>query len=67
MITKKREQKILAAGFNAGRFTERSEIIHYLKKRMEELKCCDKEDSCNDLWHFANGIVEDITREEYNG
>jgi hypothetical protein len=67
MITKKREQKILAAGFNAGRFTEQAAVIHYLKARIKDLKQCGEDDSCNDLWHFADGILEDIMGDEHHG
>ena len=40
---------------------ERERVIKYLLRRMDELEQCGKDDSCNDLWHFAEGLIEDIT------
>lgn len=67
MISRKREQKIILSGVNAGMFLERQAILSYLKSRMADLHECQKNDTCNDLWHFANGLVEDITEGEHNG
>lgn len=51
--------------FVLGEKAERERVIKYLKRRLAELKECDKNDSCNDLWHFAQGLIEDITEGEH--
>ena len=48
-----------------GSKAERERVIKYLERRMAELKECGKDDSCNDLWHFAQGLIEDITEGEH--
>lgn len=49
----------------AGAMAERERVLKYLLRRMDELEQCRKNDSCNDLWHFAEGLVEDITEGEH--
>ena len=48
-----------------GRKIERERVIAYLKRRMDELDKCGKDDSCNDLWHFTEGLIEDLIEGEY--
>ena len=48
-----------------GSKAERERVIKYLERRMAELKECGKDDTCNDLWHFTQGLIEDITEGEH--
>jgi hypothetical protein len=48
-----------------GSKAERERVVKYLKRRVAELKECRKDDTCNDLWHFAQGLIEDITEGEH--
>lgn len=48
-----------------GSKAERQRIIKYLERRAADLKECGKDDTCNDLWHFAQGLIEDITEGEH--
>lgn len=53
--------------FVLGEQAERERVIKYLEHRLAELKECTKNDSCNDLRHFTQGLIEDITEGEHNG
>lgn len=53
------------AGAKAAANVERERVLTYLQLRANELMECGKDDSCNDLWHFAQGLIEDIREGEY--
>lgn len=53
------------SGAKAGTKRERERVLTYLQLRASELKECGKDDTCNDLWHFAQGLIEDITEGEH--
>jgi hypothetical protein len=57
--------KAFPAGAKAGLQGERKRVIAYLERRAAELKECGKDDTCNDLWHFTQGLIEDITEGEH--
>jgi len=52
-------------GAKAGLQGERKRVLAYLQLRANELKECRKNDTCNDLWHFAQGLIEDINEGEH--
>jgi hypothetical protein len=42
-----------------------TEVIKYLKSRVEDLNACGKSDSCSDIAYVVQGIMEDIQDKEH--
>lgn len=64
MANYKRDKSFLA-GVETGLKVERERVLAYLQLRANELMECGKDDTCNDLWHFAQGLIEDIRDGEH--